>query len=150
MPSTIRLHRVVKCPPDRLYRAFTDPRALVKWMAPHGFVAAVHSIDVRAGGSYRMSFTNFNTGHTHVFGGTYSEVRPGELLRYTDAFEDPAMPGTMDVTVAFRKVEFGGAVFTDLSITQAGVPDMIPAEMCSLGWQESLSMLMALVEPAIP
>lgn len=150
MPSTIKLHRVVKCPPDRLFRAFTDPAALVKWMAPHGFTATVHSIDAKAGGSYRMSFTNFNTGHTHSFGGKYTEVKPGQSLKYTDAFEDPNMPGTMDMTVTFRKVEFGGAVFTELNITQAGVPDMIPAEMCYLGWQESLAMLVALVEPEIP
>lgn len=150
MPSTIRLHRVIKSPPDRLFRAFTDPAALVKWMAPHGYTATVHSIDARPGGSYRMSFTNFNTGQSHTFGGTYSEVKPGELLRYTDAFDDPAMPGTMKMTITFRKVELGGAAFTDLNITQEGVPDMIPAEMCYLGWQESLSMLAALVEPELP
>ncbi len=150
MPSTIKLHRVIKCPPDRLFRAFTDPRALVKWMAPHGFVAQVHSIDAKPGGSYRMSFTNFNTGHTESFGGTYAEVKPGQLLRYTDKFEDPKMPGTMNMTVTFRKVEVGGPVCTELSIIQEGIPDMIPAEMCYLGWQESLSMLAALVEPEVP
>lgn len=150
MPSTIRLHRVIKCPPDRLFRAFTDPRALVKWMAPHGFVAEVHSIDARVGGSYRMSFTNFNTGQTHSFGGTYTEVKPGELLRYGDAFDDPNMPGTMSMTVAFRAAALGGPLCTELTITQEGVPDMIPPEMCYLGWQESLAMLTALVEPEIP
>lgn len=157
MPSTVKLHRVVKCPPDRLFRAFTDPKALVKWMAPHGFVAEVHSIDARPGGSYRMSFTNFNTGQSHSFGGTYSDVKPGELLRYTDAFEDPNMSGSMKMTITFRKVAFPsppGAppapVCTELNITQEGIPDMIPAEMCYLGWQESLSLLIALVEPEIP
>lgn len=150
MPSTITLHRVIKCPPDRLFRAFTDPRALVKWMAPHGFVATVHSIDAKPGGSYRMSFTNFNTGQTHSFGGTYKEITPGQLLRYSDSFDDPSMPGTMDMTINFRKVEFGPAIFTELTITQEGIPDAIPAEMCHLGWQESLAMLIALVEPEIP
>ncbi len=146
MPSTIKLHRVIKCPPDRLFRAFIDPLALVKWMAPHGFVAEVHSIDVRPGGSYKMSFKNFNTGQSHSFGGVYSEVKPGELLCYSDAFDDPNMPGKMSMTITFRKVLCG----TELSITQEGVPDMVPAEMCYLGWQESLSMLTALVEPEIP
>lgn len=150
MPSTIRLQRIVKCPPDRLYRAFTDPRALVKWMAPHGFVAEVHSIDVRPGGSYRMSFANFNTGQVHSFGGAYAEVKPGELLRYSDSFDDPNIPGKMHMTIAFRKVAFGPAVFTELTITQEGLPDIIPPEMCLLGWQESLSLLTALVEPEIP
>ncbi|GJQ28257.1 MAG: toxin [Phycisphaerae bacterium] len=150
MPHTIQLHRVMKCPPERVYRAFTDPKALVKWMAPHGFVAEVHSIDVRPGGSYRMSFTNFNTGQSHTFGGTYSEVKPGEKLRYTDSFEDPNLPGAMAMAIAFRRVEVGGMVLTDLTITQEGVPDAIPAAMCYLGWQESLAMLTALVEPAIP
>lgn len=146
MPSTIKLHRVIKCPPDRLFRAFIDPLALVKWMAPHGFVAEVHSIDARPGGSYKMSFKNFNTGQTHSFGGVYSDVKPGELLRYSDSFDDPNMPGKMSMTITFRNVHCG----TELSITQEGVPDMIPAEMCYLGWQESLSMLTALVEPEIP
>ncbi len=146
MPSTIKLHRVIKCPPDRLFRAFIDPLALVKWMAPHGFVAEVHSIDARPGGSYKMSFKNFNTGQTHSFGGVYSDVKPGELLRYSDAFDDTNLPGKMSMTITFRKVLCG----TELTITQEGVPDVIPAEMCYLGWQESLSMLTALVEPEIP
>ena len=146
MPSTIRLHRVIKCPPDRLFRAFTDAKALVKWMAPHGFVAQVHSIDAKPGGSYKMSFTNFNTGQSHSFGGKYTEVKPGELLKYTDAFDDPNMPGTMSMTITFKKVMCG----TELSIVQEGVPDMIPAEMCYLGWQESLELLIKLVEPEIP
>lgn len=150
MPATIRLHRVIKCPPDRLFRALTDPRALVKWMAPHGFVAEVHAIDARVGGSYRMSFTNLNTGQTHAFGGRYTEVKPGELLRYTDAFDDPNLPGQMSMTIALRKVALGGPVCTELSITQEGVPDVIPAEMCHLGWQESLALLTALVEAEVP
>jgi uncharacterized protein YndB with AHSA1/START domain len=115
-------------------------------MAPHGFVAEVHSIDPRPGGSYRMSFANFNTGQSHSFGGTYSEVKPSELLRYTDSFDDPNLPGKMSMTITFRKVLCG----TELNITQEGIPDVIPAEMCMLGWQESLSLLIALVEPEIP
>ncbi|MCC6661609.1 MAG: SRPBCC family protein [Phycisphaerales bacterium] len=154
MPSTIRLHRVIKAPPDRLFRAFTDPRALVKWMAPHGFVAEVHSIEARTGGSYRMSFTNLGTGQGHTFGGKYLEVRPGELIRHTDAFDDPSLPGTMTVSVTFRKVTFGApgpaCTCTELGIVQEGIPDLIPAEMCYLGWQESLALLTALVEPEIP
>lgn len=145
-PHTVKLHRVVKCPPDRLYRAFIDPRALVKWMAPHGFVAEVHSMDARVGGSYRMSFTNFNTGQSHSFGGTYTELSPGKTLRYSDKFEDPSMPGAMSMTITFRKVSCG----TELTILQENIPQQIPVEMCYLGWQESLSQLIALVEPEIP
>jgi uncharacterized protein YndB with AHSA1/START domain len=143
---TIRLHRVIKCPPARLYAAFLDPRAKVKWMPPHGFVGEVHSIDPRVGGSYRMSFTNLGTGATHTFGGTYVELTPGEKLRYTDKFDDPNLPGEMSVTIMFKPV-MGG---TELTIVQEGVPEVIPAEMCYLGWQESLSLLAALVEPEIP
>lgn len=146
MPQTITLHRVMKCPPERLYRAFIDPRAKVKWISPHGFVAEVHSIDARVGGSYRMSFINFNTGAAHSFGGTYVEMVPGERLRYTDKFDDPNLPGEMSVTITFKQVMCG----TELNITQEGVPDVIPAEMCYLGWQESLSMLKQLVEAEIP
>lgn len=146
MPQTIRLHRVMKCPPERLYRAFIDPLAMVKWNAPHGFVAQVHSIDARVGGTYRMSFINFNTGAAHSFGGTYVEMVPGERLRYTDSFDDPNLPGQMSMTITFKKVLCG----TELSITQEGVPDVIPAEMCYLGWQESLSMLKQLVEAEVP
>jgi uncharacterized protein YndB with AHSA1/START domain len=144
--NTIRLHRVLKAPPDRVYRAFTDPKALVKWMAPHGLVAEVHSIDVRVGGSYRMSFTNFNTGQKHSFGGKYDEVKPGALLRYTDKFDDPNLPGEMQMTITLREVSCG----TELSIVHEGVPAAIPPDMCYLGWQESLALLTALVEPAIP
>lgn len=144
--NIIRLHRVIKAPPERVFRAFVDPRALVKWMAPHGFVAEVHSIDARAGGSYRMSFVNFTTGASHSFGGTYSEVKPGELLKYSDAFDDPNLPGQMRMTITFKGVTCG----TELSIVQEGVPSVIPPEMCYLGWQESLAMLTALVEAAVP
>jgi uncharacterized protein YndB with AHSA1/START domain len=146
MPQTITLHRVMKCPPERLYRAFIDPRAKVKWIAPHGFVAEVHSLDARVGGSYRMSFINFNTGAAHSFGGKYVEMVPGERLRYTDTFDDPNLPGQMAVTITFKKVMCG----TELNITQEGVPEVIPAEMCYLGWQESLAMLKQLVEAEVP
>jgi uncharacterized protein YndB with AHSA1/START domain len=150
MPSTITLHRVIKAPPQRVFKAFTDPRAMVKWLPPHGVVAEVHSIDAKPGGSYRMSFTNLGTGNTHSFGGRYLDVKPGELLRHTDVFDDPSLPGEMVVTIALRKVEVGGPVCTELNITQAGIPDAIPAEMCYLGWQESLTLLTLLVEPEIP
>lgn len=143
---TVRLHRVIKCPADRLYRAFVDPKAMVKWMPPHGFVGEVQSMDAREGGGYRMSFANFNTGHSHSFGGKYIEVKPEELLRYTDKFEDPNMPGEMMMTIRFRKVMCG----TELTIVQENIPAMIPTEMCYLGWQESLEMLTKLVEAEIP
>lgn len=144
--STLQLRRVLRAPADRLYRAFLDPAALVKWMAPHGFVAQVHAMDARVGGSYRMSFTNFGTGQAHAFGGTYVELVPGRLIRYTDRFEDPGLPGAMNMTIAFRPVACG----TELSITQEGIPEVIPVEMCELGWQESLHLLALLVEPEIP
>ena len=147
--GTVRLHRVFKAPPERVYKAFLDPDALVKWMAPHGFTGKVHSIDPRKGGSYKMSFTNFSTGSSHSFGGTYTELKPGELIRYTDKFDAPEgspMSGEMQMTVAFRKVMCG----TELSIVQEGLPDVIPVEMCYLGWQESLNLLQMLVEPEIP
>ncbi len=143
---TVRLHRVLKCPTDRLFRAFTDPKALVKWMAPHGFVSEVHSFDLRVGGGYRMSFTNFGTGASHAFGGTYREIIPNQLLRYSDTFDDPNMPGEMHISITFRSVVCG----TELSIVQENIPPQIPVEFCYLGWQESLSMLAALVEPEIP
>lgn len=144
--NTIRLHRVLKEPPMRVYRAWIDPRAMCKWLPPHGFVGEVHSIDARPGGSYKMSFTNFNTGQSHSFGGTYVELVPGERIRYTDRFDDPNLAGEMEAMISFRPV-MGG---TELSIEQRGVPAVIPPEMCYLGWQESLSMLAALVEPEIP
>ncbi len=146
MPSTITFHRVMRCPPARLYKALTDPRAMVKWSPPHGFVAEMHAMDSRVGGSYRMSFTNLNTGATHAFGGTYLEMIPGEKLRYSDKFDDPNMPGQMTITITLKPVSCG----TELSIVQEGIPDMIPPEMCYLGWQESLALLTSLVEPEIP
>ena len=145
MPSTIRLHRVFKASPERLYKAFLDPQALVKWMAPHGFTARVHHQDLRVGGTYKMSFTNFSTGSTHSFGGEYLELVPNQRIRHTDRF-DGGPPGTMTVTVEIRKVMVGA----ELSITQEGVPDAIPAEACYLGWGESLELLKLLVEPEIP
>jgi uncharacterized protein YndB with AHSA1/START domain len=146
MPSTIQLHRVLAAPPERVFRAFTDPDARARWLPPNGFTGKVHQSDLRVGGTYRMSFTNFTTGSSHSFGGTYVEIVPGERLRYTDRFDDPNLPGEMQVNVVFRKVSVG----TDLSITQEGVPDVIPAESCYLGWQESLTQLRMLVEPEIP
>lgn len=146
MPSTIRLHRVLRAPPDRVYRAFLDPDALVKWMAPNGFTAKVHQIDARVGGSYKMSFKNHTTGNTHSFGGKYLELVPNERIRHTDEFDDPNLPGTMTVTVTLKKVSVG----TELNITQEGVPDVIPAEACYLGWGESLQLMALLVEPEIP
>ena len=146
MPSTIKLHRVLKAPPERVYRAFTDPSALVKWMPPHGFTATVHSMDLKVGGGYKMSFKNLTTGGSHSFGGEYLELVPGERIRHTDVFDNPGLPGKMVVTITFKKVFCG----TELNITQEGVPDVIPAEACYLGWGESLELLKLLVEPEIP
>lgn len=146
MPGTIQLHRVFTAPPERVYRAFIDPEAMVKWLPPHGFTGKVHSIDVREGGGYQMSFTNFSTKSSHSFGGRYIEIKPNERLRYTDQFDAPGLPGEMRVTVVFRKVMCG----TELSVTQEGIPDAIPTEMCYLGWQQSLNFLAQLVEPEIP
>lgn len=146
MPSTIRLHRVLTAPPERVYRAFLDPDAKAKWLPPNGFTGKVHHDDARVGGSYRMSFTNFGTGSSHSFGGEYLELGPGERLRYVDRFDDPNLPGEMRVTVELKKVSVG----TEVHITQEGIPDVIPAEACYLGWQESLEMLKRLVEPEIP
>lgn len=146
MPSTIRLHRVLKAPPDRVYRAFLDPDAMVKWLPPNGFTGKVHAMDARVGGSHQMSFTNFATGSSHSFGGTYLELIPGERLRYTDAFDDPTLPGGMQVTIDLKKVSCG----TELTISQEGIPDVIPPEACYLGWQESLVLLGKLVEAEIP
>ena len=145
MPSTIRLHRVLKAPPERVYRAFLDPAAMCKWLPPYGFTCTVEHMDARVGGSHRASFTNFTTGNSHSFGGTYVELKPNELIRYTDKFDDPNLPGEMAVTVRFTKVLCG----TDLNIEQAGIPDVIPTEMCYLGWQESLLQLARLVDPEI-
>ena len=146
MSYTIRLHRVLKAKPERVYRAFLDPDALVKWMPPNGFTAKIHHMDARAGGSYKMSFTNFSTGKSHSFGGEYVELVPNERIRNTDKFDDPNLPGQMQVTTTFKKVSTG----TELEIIQEGVPDVIPAEACYLGWQESLELLAKLVEPEIP
>jgi len=144
MPSTIRLHRVFKTTPERLYKAFLDPEAMAKWLPPHGFTGKVHSMDARVGGSYRMSFTNLGTGSSHSFGGEYLELVPGKRIVHTDRFES-GLVGTMKVTVDMKKVMVG----TEVSITQEGVPDEIPAEMCYLGWGESLELLKLLVEPEI-
>lgn len=144
--STVRLHRVLRAAPERVYRAFLDPDAMVKWLPPHGFVGKVHHLDARVGGSYRMSFTNFGTGRSHSFGGTYVELTPPERIRYTDRFDDPGLPGEMQVTVELRKVACG----TELTIVQEGIPAMIPVEFCYLGWQESLTLLAQVVEPEIP
>ena len=144
--NTVRLHRVLRATPDRVYRAFIDPDAMVKWLPPDGFTGKVLHIDARVGGSYRMSFTNFNTGHSHAFGGEYLELVPNERIRHTDRFDDPNLPGEMVVTVSLQQVACG----TDVTIVQEGVPAVIPVEFCYLGWQESLSLLARLVEPEIP
>ncbi|GAB3102702.1 SRPBCC family protein [Lysobacter terrae] len=146
MPGTVTLHRVIKAPADRIYRAFLDPDAMAKWLPPHGFTGKVHSMDARVGGSYRMSFTNFGTGSSHSFGGTYLELVPNEKLRYNDRFDDPNLPGQMEVTVSLKPVMTG----TELHVVQQGIPDAIPVEFCYLGWQESLTLLAQLVEPNIP
>jgi len=143
---TVRLHRVLRCPPQKVYRAFVEPDAMIKWLPPHGFTCKVQQMDARVGGSFRMSFHNFGSGHSHAFGGEYLEMVPDQLLRYTDRFDDPNLPGQLEVTVALKPVMCG----TELSITQTGIPEVIPLEMCYLGWQESLTQLAALVEPEIP
>lgn len=146
MPNTVRLHRVLTAKPEKVYRAFLEPDALAKWLPPNGFTCTVHQLDARVGGSFRMSFRNFTTGAGHSFGGKYLELIPGELVRYTDRFEDPNLPGEIRVTVTLRKVSAG----TDVTIVQEGLPDVIPPEVCYLGWQESLRNLSRLVEPEIP
>jgi uncharacterized protein YndB with AHSA1/START domain len=143
---TIRLHRVLRAPPERVYRAFLDADAMAKWMPPHGFSGKIHSLDARVGGEHRMSFTNLGTGEGHTFGGTYLELVPNERIRYTDRFDDPNLKGEMQITVTLERVVCG----TDLRIVQEGVPSVIPAEMCHLGWQQSLSLLALLVEASIP
>ncbi|KKO45382.1 polyketide cyclase [Arsukibacterium ikkense] len=144
--NTVTLHRVMRATPERLYRAFLDADALTKWMPPHGFTGKVHSMDVRVGGGYKMSFINFNTGKSHSFGGTYLELKPDELIRYNDQFDDPNLPGQMQVTIRLKPVICG----TELSIEQTGVPAAIPVEFCYAGWQESLQLLALLTEPEIP
>lgn len=145
MPSTIRLHRVFKTTPERLYKAFIDPDAMAKWLPPHGFTGKVHKMDARVGGGYKMSFTNLGTGSSHSFGGEYLELVPGKRIVHTDRF-DAGLEGTMKVTIDMKKVMVG----TEVHITQEGVPDAIPAEMCYVGWGESLELLKLLVEPEIP
>lgn len=144
--NTIRLHRVLRATPEKIYKAFLDPEAMAKWLPPNGFTGKVHQIDAKVGGTYKMSFTNFTTGNGHSFGGTYVELTPHERIRYTDKFDDPNLPGEMQTTVILTKVSCG----TDLNIVQEGVPGVIPAEACYLGWQESLAQLAKLVEPEIP
>ena len=146
MPNTVQFHRVLRATPERVYRAFIDPDAKVKWLPPHGFTGKVHHIDPRVGGRYKMSFTNFTSTKRHAFGGEFLDLVPHELLRWTDRFDDPNLPGTMTTTVRLKNVSVG----TDVSIVQEGIPDAIPAEACVLGWQESLTLLAQLVEAAIP
>jgi uncharacterized protein YndB with AHSA1/START domain len=146
MPHTISLVRVLRAPPERVFRAFVTPDAMVKWLPPHGFTAQALQMDARAGGRWRMAFTNFSGGGSHAFGGEYLEVEPGERLRYTSRFDDPGLPGDMVTTLRFEAVAGG----TRLHVEQAGIPDVIPGAMCQLGWQESLALLALLVEPDIP
>jgi len=144
--GTIRLHRVLRAPPERVYRAFLDADAVAKWLPPYGFTCTVHHMDASVGGAYRMSFTNFTTGRAHSFGGEYRELVPSERIRYTDTFEDANLPGEMQTTVTLKPVLCG----TELDVVQEGLPEVIPVEMCYLGWQESLAQLAKLVEPEIP
>jgi uncharacterized protein YndB with AHSA1/START domain len=143
--NTVRFHRVLRAPPERIYRAFLDPDAMAKWLPPNGFTGKVHQLTAKVGGSYRMSFTNFTTGHSHSFGGEYLELVPNERIRHTDKFDDPNLPGEMQVTVSLKPVSCG----TELSIVQEGIPAVIPPEACYLGWQESLTLLAKLVEAEI-
>lgn len=145
MPSTVRLHRVLVTTPEKVYRAFLEADAMAKWLPPNGFTCTVHHFEPRVGGTFRMSFRNFTTGHSHSFGGEFVELMPGERLRYTDRFDDPGLPGLIEVTVILKKVSVG----TEIDITQSGIPDVIPPEACYLGWQESLRNLARLVEPEI-
>ena len=144
--GTVRLHRVLRTKPEKLYRAFTDGAAMAKWLPPYGFVCKVHHFEAKVGGGFKMSFVNFSTGNAHSFGGEYKKLVPGELVQYTDKFDDPNLPGEMSVTVKLKAVSCG----TDLDIEQSGIPAAIPVEMCYLGWQESLAQLATLVEPEIP
>jgi uncharacterized protein YndB with AHSA1/START domain len=143
--GTVLLHRVIKTKPDKVYRAFLEPAAMAKWIPPYGFTCTVHHMEAKVGGTFKMSFSNFSTGHQHSFGGEYLELVPGQLIRYTDRFDDPNLPGEIQVTVSLKAVICG----TELHITQAGIPEAIPVEMCYLGWQESLEQLAKLVEPEI-
>ena len=146
MPSTIRLHRVLRATPEKIYRAFLDPAAMCKWLPPNGFTGTMHHLEPKVGGTFKMSFTNFSNRQSHSFGGEYLELVPGELLRYTDRFDDPNLPGEIQVTVTLKTVACG----TELNIEQEGIPDVIPPEMCYLGWQESLVLLAKLVKAEIP
>ena len=146
MPNTVKLHRVFATTPEKLYRAFLDPDAMAKWLPPNGFTCKVHHADAKVGGTYRMSFTNFTTNKAHAFGGEYKELVPNKRLRYTDKFEDPNLPGEIEVTIDLKQVSVG----TEINIVQEGLPDVIPLEGCYLGWQESLANLAKLVEPHIP
>ncbi|MGE0704756.1 MAG: SRPBCC family protein [Vicinamibacterales bacterium] len=146
MPNTVQFHRVLRSTPERVYRAFLDADAMVKWLPPNGFTAKVHHMDPRAGGTYKMSFTNFTSGKSQSFGGEYVELVPNELIRWTDRFDDPNLPGEMKVAVRLKKVSVG----TEVNIVQEGIPDVIPPEACTLGWQESLALLARLVEAEIP
>jgi uncharacterized protein YndB with AHSA1/START domain len=146
MAGTVQLHRVFAAPPERVFKAFINPEAMVKWLPPHGFTGKIHSMDARVGGGYKMSFTNLTTGSSHSFGGKYVEIVENKKLKYTDKFDDPNMPGEMQVTITFASV-MGG---TDVKIIQEGIPDAIPVEMCYMGWQQSLMLLTQLVEPEIP
>jgi uncharacterized protein YndB with AHSA1/START domain len=146
MPFTIRLHRVLKAPPERVYRAFTDAAAMCKWLPPHGFTGTMHHMDPKVGGTWRMSFTNLSAGGSHTFGGEYLELEPGKKLRYTSRFDDANLPGEMTTTIELTSVFCG----TDMQVTQEGIPDVIPSQACYLGWQESLTLLAQLVEPDIP
>lgn len=143
--NTVRLHRILRAPPERVYRAFLNADAMAKWLPPNGFTGTVHHMEARVGGTFRMSFTNFTTEQSHAFGGEYLELVPNELIRYTDQFEDPNLPGIIQVTVSLKAVSCG----TELNVVQEGIPDVIPVEMCYLGWQESLALLARLVEPEI-
>src|SRR5262245_57522657 len=145
MPNTVKLHRVLRSTPERVYRAFLDADAMAKWLPPNGFTGKVHSIDARVGGSYKMSFKNFTTGESHSFGGKYLELVPNERLRYSDRFDDPNLPGEMMTTITLKQVSVG----VELNVVQEGIPDVIPAEACYLGWQESLTLLTQLVEAEI-
>lgn len=146
MPAnTVRLHRVLRAPPERIYRAFLDADAMAKWLPPNGFTCKVHHLDAKIGGTYKMSFTNFTTGHSHAFGGEYLELVPHERIRYTDKFDDPNLSGVMQTTVSLKQVSCG----TELNVIQEGIPDAIPLEACYLGWQESLTLLAKLVEAEI-
>jgi len=144
--SQVSLHRVIKASPEKVFRAFTDEKAMAAWLPPYGFLCTVHEMDVKEGGTFRMSFHNFSTGNSHSFGGTYVTVKPGEFLKYTDKFDDPGMPGEMTTSVWLSKTMVG----TDLKVVQEGIPPQIPVEMCYLGWQDSIEKLMKMVEPEIP